>query len=156
MDFLSFEKRMLFLRHLQTCLFLSLLSLDCFSSGTFLKLVHFRALSGWEDEMAFDSLTFNWARVNVLLFCLNGTALTGMALSFIIGGFYRLYGWAVALVFLANMAYPWGLAFHYVRSFHFLLLLGILMNAYGFLALAFFKREMGLLESIPETEDGDG
>lgn len=141
---LSSEIKFTSLRYLQSLLFLGVLLLDCLSSNLFLMVVHFRALSGWEDEMFFDSLTFNWRLVDVALLFLNGAALSGVFLALFEKGFYRLYGWALAVVFLLNTVYPWGLAFHYVRTFHFILLFGILINAYGFLVLAFLKEPMGL------------
>lgn len=132
-------------RTLQSCLFLGILAVNGLVDGLFLKLVRFRALSGWEDELNFDSLLFNWNRIHEAALAVTGLGLAAVLLSFFAGGFYRRFGWALALVFLASMTYPWGLAFHYVRSFHFILLFGILINAYGFLVLAFFKGPAGLL-----------
>ncbi len=137
-------------------LFLVVLAGDTLVNGFFLKLVGFRALSGWEDELAFDSLLFDWNLAHGLALFLNGAALAGVFFSFFVDGFYRLYGWAVALVFLLNTAYPWGLAFHYVRAFHFILLLGILLNAYGFVVLAFLKGNLGLLQRMKEESDENG
>ena len=146
------EIKLAALRHLQSLLFMAVLALNCLSSNLFVMVVHFRALSGWEDEMFFDSLTFNWHLVDMVLLFLNGGALTGVFFGFFEKGFYRLYGWAVALVFLLNTVYPWGLAFHYVRTFHFILLFGIVVNAYGFLVLAFFKGTLGLDGNLSNSD----
>jgi hypothetical protein len=138
-----------------SCLFLLFLSMNGLVGGYFLKLVQFRALTGWDDEMAFDSLLFDWNLVHGIFLFLNGTALAGVFFSFFVGGFYKSYGWLLALVFLADLVYPWGLAAHYVRSFHFILLFGILINAYGFLVLAFLKRKLGLLGAVEEEGKAD-
>ncbi|GEM_PF-17595 len=132
-------------RNLQVSLFLAILAVDGLVDGLFLKLVRFRALTGWEDEINFDSLVFNWKLIHNLALGVTGAAMAAVVASFLLPGFYRRAGWALALVFLAGVFYPWGLAFHYVRSFHFILLFGIVINAYGFLVLAFFKRQAGLL-----------
>lgn len=144
-------KTSLSFRNLQIGLFLAILAVDGLVDGLFLKLVRFRALTGWEDEINFDSLLFNWKLIHGVALAVTGTALAAVFLSFFIGGFYRRGGWLLSLVYLASMAYPWGLAFHYVRSFHFILLFGILINAYGFLVLAFFKRQAGLLGKARES-----
>ncbi len=122
-----------------------MLAVDCLSVGPFLKLLHFRALSGWTDEIAFDSLTFHWATMNAVLFFLDGAALAGLLSSYFLRDLYRSWGWAVALVFLVNSVYPWCLALHYVRSFHFILFLGMVMNGSAFGVLAFLKRRLGLV-----------
>ena len=141
----SFFKKFFTFRNLQILLFLAILAVDGLVDGLFLKLVRFRALTGWEDELNFDSLLFNWKLIHNLALGVTGLALAAVVLSFFFPSFYRRGGWALSLVFLSGLFYPWGLAFHYVRSFHFILLFGIVINAYGFLTLAFFKRQAGLL-----------
>lgn len=143
-------KRFFKLRFLHGLLFLAILSLDGWVDGLFVQLVHFRAVSGWDDELAFDSLEFDWKLIHEAALAVTGVALVGVLWGFFIKGFYRRWGWALALVFLAGVVYPWGLAFHYVRTFHFILLLGILVNAYGFLVLAFFKKPMGFSGEVKE------
>jgi thiosulfate sulfurtransferase len=137
-------KKLLSFRNLQSILFLAILTVNGLVSGLFLELVHFRALSGWEDEINFDSLTFNWKLIRTIAWAVTALGMAGVLGSFFSGNFYRRWGWALALVFLTGVGYPWGLTFHYVRSFHFILLFGIVINAYGFLVLAFFKRQAGL------------
>ncbi len=44
-----FLKMFLAFRNLQISLFLVILAIDGLVDGLFLKLVHFRALTGWED-----------------------------------------------------------------------------------------------------------
>lgn len=138
-------KKTLSFRTLQSFLFLAILTGNGLVDGLFLELVRFRALSGWEDELNFDSLVFNWKMIHGVALAVTGLGLAAVLLSFFAGALYRRFGWVLALIFLASMVYPWGLAFHYVRSFHFILLFGILINAYGFLVLAFFKGRAGLL-----------
>lgn len=135
-------------RILHSVLFLAILTTDGLMSGLFLQLVHFRALTGWEDELAFDSLLFNWRVVHITAWVLTALALAAVLISPFIKNFYRRGAWGLAPVFLLGAVYPWGLAFHYVRSFHFILLFGILMNAYAFIVLAFLKRRMRLVEPI--------
>ena len=146
----------LWVQRFQIGLLIAFLVMNVFVGNTFLQLVHFRALSGWEDEMAFDSLLFDWNFFRGISLFLNAAALSAVFLSFFVGDIYRIYGWMIALVFLVDAVYPWGLAFHYVRTFHFILLLGILGNGYGFLALAFLKRKLGFLENVPEKSETDG
>ncbi len=134
------------MRNIQGVLLLAILALDGLADGLFLKLVRFRALTGWEDELDFDSLSFNWKLVHHAALAVTGAAMAAVLAGFFLRSFYRRAGWALAPVFLGGVVYPWGLAFHYVRTFHFILLLGILANAYGFLVLAFFKRPVGLLD----------
>lgn len=138
-------KNFLSFKNLQILLFLAILSVDGVVDGLFLKLVRFRALTDWEDELNFDSLLFNWKVIHGVAIGVIGFTIVAVLLSFFLKNFYRWGGWALALVFLADVFYPWGLAFHYVRSFHFILLFGMVINAYGFLVLAFFKRQAGLL-----------
>lgn len=143
-------------RNLQIFLFLAILAADGVVDGLFLKLVRFRALTDWEDEINFDSLLFNWKLIHNVAVGVAGAAIIAVLLSFFIKSFYRRVGWALALVFLAGVFYPWGLAFHYVRSFHFILLFGMVINAYGFLVLAFFKRQAGLIDKSGEGGKMDG
>src|SRR5690349_22994167 len=100
------ERRFPVLHHSHSLVFLFLLTWDILGGGFFLKLVHFRALSGWESELSFDSLASNWRWVNEVFLFLNGTALAGVFLSFFVEGLYRFYGQALALLFLADLAYP--------------------------------------------------
>ena len=138
-------------RNLQVLLFLAVLTLDGVADGLFLRLVRFRALTGWEDEIGFDSLAFNWKLIHEVALILTGMAIVAVLSGLFVKNFYRCAGWALAPVFLAGTAYPWGLAFHYVRSFPFLLFFGIVINAYGFLVLAFFRRQAGLLGESGES-----
>lgn len=139
-----FVRMFLAYRNLQISLFLAILAIDGLVDGLFLKLVRFRALTGWEDELDFDSLLFNWKLIHKVAMAVTGAAIVAVLLSYFVQNFYRRGGGALAFLFLAGAVYPWGLAFHYVRSFHFILLFGIVINAYGFLVLAFFQRQAGL------------
>jgi thiosulfate sulfurtransferase len=130
-----------------TLVLLAVISFDLAAGGLFLQLVNFRALSGWESEIAFDSLTFNWNLINWAVRLLNLTAFTGILSSLYFKGFYRVWGAALSALFLANAFYPSGLAFHYLTGFHFILLFGILSNVGCFVVLAFLKKRSGLLGS---------
>jgi hypothetical protein len=147
------ERVFLISRTVHSVFFLVLLSLNMLAGGPFLKLVHFRALSGWESELSFDSLMFNWPVVNGIFLLVDGLAIIGVLLSFYRGSYYRLMGQVLAGVFLINLVYPWLIAGHYLTGFHFNLLLGMLLNGYAFMVLAFFKRKTGLVR--PPTEAGD-
>ena len=141
-------KKFLSFKNLQIFLLLAILAVDGTVDGLFLKLVRFRALTGWEDELNFDSLLFDWKLIHGVAVAITGLAIAAVLSSFWVRSFYRRGGWALALVFLVSVFYPWGLAFHYVRSFHFILLFGMVINAYGFLVLAFFQRQTGLLDKV--------
>ena len=130
-----------------------LLSMNMLAGGPFLKLVHFRALSGWESELNFDSLMFNWPLLNVIFLFLDGLAIIGFFLSSYMDGYYRRAGPVLAGVFLINLVYPYGIAGHYLTGFHFTLFLGMLLNGYAFMVLAFFKRKTGLVRSPTEVGD---
>lgn len=124
---------------------LAVLAFDLAAGGLFLQLVNFRALSGWESELAFDSLTFNWDLINGVVRLLNLAAFAGILSSLYFKGFFRIWGSALSALFLLNGFYPSGLAFHYLTGFHFILLFGILSNIGCSILLAFFKRATGLL-----------
>lgn len=137
-------------RHGHSIAFLSLLGFDMVGCFYFVELVHFRALSGWESELGFDSLTFNWKLISTLVVLLDTVAATEVALSFWIEGLYRLYGLSLAVFFMMNVVFPFAAAFPYVRGFSFILALGMVLNGWAFVILAFLKRKTGLIDPIPE------
>jgi hypothetical protein len=145
-----------FSRYSHSLLFLILLFFDVAAASIFVQLAHFRALTGWDSEMDFDSLMFNWKAVckTVSFFDLLGWL--AMVLGFWHKDIYRYLWFFLAPLFLVNVAFPFGMAFHYLRGFYFPLLLGMLLNGWAFAVLAFSKRKLGLIEKVPEAGDGDG
>jgi hypothetical protein len=145
-----------FSRHSHSLLFLILLFFDVAAATLFVQLAHFRALTGWDSEMDFDSLTFNWRAVckTVSFFDLLGWL--AMVLGFWHKDVYRYLWFFLAPLFLVNVVFPFGMAFHYLRGFYFPLLLGMLLNGWAFAVLAFSKRKLGLIERVPEAGNGDG
>lgn len=143
-------------RHAHSAAFLALLGFNMIGCSYFLQLVHFRALSGWESELGFDSLTFNWKLISTLVILLDGLAATEVALSFWIEGLYRLYGLSLGVFFLMNVVFPFAAACPYVRGFSFILALGMVLNGWAFVTLTFLKRRTGLVDALPEEGDLNG
>jgi hypothetical protein len=142
-------------RHSHSLLFLVLLILDVAAATLFVQLAHFRALSGWDSELGFDSLTFNWRKVCAAVSFFDALAWLGVVLGFWFKDLYRFLWFFLAPLFLVNAIFPFGMAFHYLRGFYFPLLLGMLLNGWAFAVLAFSKRKMGLIEKVPEAGGGD-
>jgi hypothetical protein len=144
-----------FSRHSHSLLFLILLLLDVAAASTFVQLAHFRALSGWDSELDFDSLTVNWKKVCEIVSILDAIAWLGLVLGFWFRDMYRFFWFFLAPLFLVNVFFPFGMAFHYLRGFYFPLLLGMLLNGWAFGVLAFSKRKMGLMEKVPKAGGGN-
>jgi hypothetical protein len=143
-------------RHSHSLIFLGLLVLDLTAASLFVRLAHFRSLSGWDGELSFDSLTFNWKKTSGILSLFDALAFLCLALGFWFKDIYRFLWFFLAPLFLVNLVFPFGMAFHYLRGFSFVLFLGMLLNGWAFAILAFSRKKMGLIEKTNEKGGGIG